>query len=48
MPSNSDAVVGRAGKGVPGVSAGSGSGCKRPGCHPAFVGLVQHSSLSLN
>ena len=39
MPSNTDAVVGRVGKGVPGVSGGSGSGRKRPGCHPAFVGL---------
>jgi len=37
MPSNSDAVVGGA---VPGVSAGSGSGRKRPGRHPAFVGLL--------
>jgi len=40
MPSNSDAVVGRDRKGVPGVSAGNGSGCKRPGRHPAFVGLL--------
>ena len=39
MPPNGVDVVGRAGKGVPGVSAGSGSGRKRPGCHPAFVGL---------
>jgi len=43
MPSKSDAVVGICGKGVPGVSAGRGSGRERPGCHPAFVGLLQPS-----
>jgi len=47
MPSKSDAVVGIFGKGVPGVSAGRGSGRERPGCHPAFVGLLHTSFCHL-
>ena len=46
MPSNIDVVVGRAGKGVAGVVAGSGSGRIRPGCHPAFVGLSHQYFVS--
>jgi len=40
MPSNGDDVGGIVvGNGVPGVLA-AGSGCKCPGRHPAFVGLL--------